>query len=327
MSIDRSSVAQFREGGVSAAENPTYAFVSAFFEELRRSGVSDVCISPGSRSTPLAVGAARTQGLRIWSHLDERAAGFFALGLAKARRKTVGLVCTSGTALANYAPAVIEAHYSGVPLLVLSADRPPELREWGAGQTIDQVKIFGAQIRYFAEMPIPEVGSKMLRYARTVACRAVAESSGADSGPVHLNWPLREPLEPIASPGQTDWADGDAVAEHGRTDGRAYVRHAYAEARIPKVQVDDLAATFRSVEQGVISCGVMDDPDFISAVSQLAQSLGWPILADPASGMRTVSASRRRTHHRRLRSFPAKCEILRSTPADGRSPLRRLTRQ
>lgn len=272
---------------VADAANPTYAFAAAFFEELARSGVREVCISPGSRSTPLAASAAATPGLRVWSHLDERASGFFALGLAKADRNPVALVCTSGTALANYGPAVIEAHYAGVPLLILSADRPPELREWGAGQTIDQVKIFGSQTRFFAELPIPEAGSKMLRYARTMACRAVAKSRGPDAGPVHLNWPLREPLEPVRVESLRDWAEADAIAERGRADGCPYVRVEEMDLGVSKRVIEGVASRVRGVERGVIACGVLDAPGFAAAAARLGQLLGWPVLAEPTSGLRS----------------------------------------
>ncbi|MCP5039429.1 MAG: 2-succinyl-5-enolpyruvyl-6-hydroxy-3-cyclohexene-1-carboxylic-acid synthase [bacterium] len=272
---------------VASAPNATYAFTRAFFEELARSGVEHVCVSPGSRSTPLAVTAASVASLRVWSQLDERAAAFFALGLAKASRKPVALVCTSGTALANYAPAVIEAHYAQVPLVVLSADRPPELREWGAGQTIDQQKFFGAQVRYFAELAIPEAGSRMLRYARAMACRAVGESQGTRPGPVHLNWPLREPLEPLVGATPGDHAQGDVIALHGRPDGQPYAHCARVASRASVAQVEELAEIFSHTERGVIACGMLDEPDFADAVSRLAQLLGWPLLADPISGVRS----------------------------------------
>jgi 2-succinyl-5-enolpyruvyl-6-hydroxy-3-cyclohexene-1-carboxylate synthase len=274
---------------VASAPNVTYAFLRAFFEELQRSGVEHVCVSPGSRSTPLAVTAASVDGLQIWSQLDERAAAFFALGLAKASRSPVALVCTSGTALANYAPAVIEAHYAGVPLIVLSADRPPELREWGAGQTIDQPKLFGAQVRYFAELPIPTAGSRMLRYARAMACRAVGESVGASPGPVHLNWPLREPLEPLVDPMASDWADGDAVAERGRANGQPYAHTVHEASRASVALIEGLAAAFSRTERGVIACGMLDEPEFADAVARLARRLDWPILAEPISNVRSGS--------------------------------------
>ncbi len=268
------------------ASNATYAFAMSFFDELARCRVRHVCISPGSRSTPLAVAAGLTQSLQVWSHLDERASGFFALGLAKATRQPVALVCTSGTALANYAPAVLEAHYAGVPLLVLSADRPPELRDWGAGQTIDQIKIFGAQIRFFAELPVPETGPAMLRYVRTLACRAVGESRGPDPGPVHLNWPLREPLEPMPNDRADEHAIGGRFAESARENGRPYVALETQPRLASSAQIEDLALRFQSIERGVIACGAMDEPEFARSIARLATRLGWPVLAEPISGLR-----------------------------------------
>lgn len=276
-----------RGRAVTEAPNATYAFAMAFFDEVARSGVEHVCISPGSRSTPLAVVAGSTEGLSVWSHLDERSSAFFALGLAKASCRPVALVCTSGTALANYAPAVIEAHHAGVPLLILSADRPPELREWGAGQTIDQTKIFGSHVRYFAELPVPAAGSKMLRYARTLACRAVGESSGARPGPVHLNWPLREPLEPEKASDATDWSEGDAIAAAGRADEQPYAHYKPEIKHVRAGTLDALAKTFSAIDAGVIACGVMDDPSFAEAVSKLSVELGWPLFAEPTSGLRS----------------------------------------
>jgi len=170
------------------APNRSHAFTAALFQELARSGVKDVCLCPGSRSTPLAVAVVNTPELRCWTHIDERAAAFFALGLAKAGRAPVALVCTSGTAAANFLPAVVEAHHSDVPLLLLTADRPPELRAWGAGQTIDQLHLYGRHVRWFAEVAVPEPGGDALRYARALACRAVAESVGAPAGPCASHW-------------------------------------------------------------------------------------------------------------------------------------------
>lgn len=277
---------------VRSAPNETYAYTRAFFEELARAGVAHVCVSPGSRSTPLAVTAASIETLKLWSILDERSAGFFALGLAKASRRPVALVCTSGSALANYGPAIVEAHYAGVPLVVLSADRPPELRDWGAGQTIDQLDYFASQVRYFAELPIPSAGARMLRHARAMACRAVAESQGAQPGPVHLNWPFREPLDPApdASVAERDFAEGDDVAANGREDGGPYTSFIHEPALASADEIETLAREFASIERGVIACGMLDEPGFAKAAARLATRLGWPLLADPISGARVGDA-------------------------------------
>jgi 2-succinyl-5-enolpyruvyl-6-hydroxy-3-cyclohexene-1-carboxylate synthase len=180
------------------AHDAVYVSVAAFVDQLSRSGVEHACVCPGSRSTPLAMAMATHSGLRAWSHIDERSGAFFALGIAKATHKPVAVVCTSGTAAANFFPAVIEASYSHVPLLVLTADRPAELRDCGAGQTIDQIKLYGSNVKWFAEAGTPETGE---RYFRSLARRAVATASAVPPGPVHINFPFREPLMPSAERG------------------------------------------------------------------------------------------------------------------------------
>ena len=170
-------------------------YVYMIANTLIQSGVEDVVISPGSRSTPIAYAFASLQDeINVYRHIDERAAGFFALGIAKAKGKPVVLVCTSGTAAANYYPAIVEANYSRVPLIVLTADRPHELREVGAPQTINQVRIFGEQVKWSAEFPIPDDAKETLPYIERHTARAAAISIAAPMGPVHLNIPFREPL-------------------------------------------------------------------------------------------------------------------------------------
>jgi len=273
---------------VADAPNRSLAFAAALFDELARAGVRDVCLCPGSRSAPLAVAVANTAALRCWTHIDERAAAFFALGLARAARRPVALVCTSGTAAANFLPAVAEAHHSGVPLLLLTADRPPELRAWGAGQTIDQLHLYGRHVRWFAEVAVPEVGGDALRYARALACRAVAEARGAPAGPVHLNLPLREPLEPREVPGDVprDLRKRDPLAALGRGEA-AYTEVAVGARRADGAAVAALAEIVRAHPRGVIACGPLDvAPDGAAAIARLARVAGWPLLADPTSQLR-----------------------------------------
>ena len=178
-------------------EQVTFAFVGAFVDELARSGVRNVCIAPGSRSTPLALMIARHPGIKVWLNLDERSNSFFALGMAKASREPVAILCSSGTATANFYPAVVEARLGRVPLIVLTADRPPELRDVGAPQTIDQIRLYGAYPKWSVEVATPEVTPDLLRYARTIAGRAAATARAEPAGPVHLNFPFREPLIPL----------------------------------------------------------------------------------------------------------------------------------
>ncbi len=186
--------------------NSSTAFATVLVDELIRCGLREAVIAPGSRSAPLAMAlhAASSSArpgspLRLHVRIDERSASFLALGLAKASGRPVAMVCTSGTAAAHFHAAVIEADESSVPLLVLTADRPPELRGIGAGQTIDQVKLYGDAVRWFSEVGVPEDRPGQVAYWRSLACRAfwMAEGNGAAyPGPVHLNVPLREPLVP-----------------------------------------------------------------------------------------------------------------------------------
>ncbi|HEV8639023.1 MAG TPA: 2-succinyl-5-enolpyruvyl-6-hydroxy-3-cyclohexene-1-carboxylic-acid synthase [Chloroflexota bacterium] len=264
-------------------EATTRAYVGAFVDELVRAGVRHVCVSPGSRSTPLAMLVAEHPGARLWMHYDERSSAFFGLGIAKASREPSALVCTSGGAAANFFPAVVEARYARVPLVVLTADRPPELRENGAPQTIDQVKLYGDHAKWFFDLPLPEGSADALRFARTLAGRAVATARASPAGPVHLNMPFREPLVPIVGPSA---ADDDAVAAGGRPDGAAYAAVHDGRGAPDPALVDRLADELAGVERGLIVCGPQDDPELAPSLAALAGALGYPVLADPLSGVR-----------------------------------------
>jgi len=264
-----------------AGANPAHLFAAALVDELARAGVREVCVCPGSRSTPLAIAAAQHPLLRCWSQIDERSAGFFALGAAKATRAPTALICTSGTAAANFYPAVIEAYHAHVPLIVLSADRPPELREWGAGQTIDQVRLYGTHVRWFAETAVPDADPQMLNYAREVGCRAVAEACGPPAGPVHLNLPFRDPLAPTSVSAES----AIAATDHG---SQAYTRICRGVQTPQREDVERLVELAQACERGVIACGPMDaEPELCAAIADLAATLGWPILADPTSQLRS----------------------------------------
>ena len=186
--------------------NPSTAFGAVLADELARCGLREVVIAPGSRSAPLAMAfdaLDRAGRVRLHVRIDERSASFTALGLAKASGRPVAVVCTSGTAAANFHPAVIEADESAVPLLLLTADRPPELRGTGASQTVDQIKLYGSAVRWYAESGVPERVGGMVGYWRSLAGRAWAHAAGELGtlpGPVHLNIPLRDPLVPDADP-------------------------------------------------------------------------------------------------------------------------------
>jgi 2-succinyl-5-enolpyruvyl-6-hydroxy-3-cyclohexene-1-carboxylate synthase len=256
--------------------NPSTAFGVAFTDELIRCGLREVVLAPGSRSTPLAMAfyeTARQQRLRLHVRIDERSASFTALGLAKASRRPVAVLCTSGTAAANFHPAVIEADESGVPLIVLTADRPPELRGIGANQAIDQIKLYGAAVRWFCEAGVPEARPGAVGYWRSLACQAWAYAAGAAGGlggPVHLNLPFREPLVPG---GGEEWPE----PLEGRPGGQPWTR-------FPEQDAARGALELPWTERGVVVCG---DGDYDAlALVELAGRAGWPVLAEPSSGAR-----------------------------------------
>src|SRR5262245_4267467 len=196
--------------------NRNTALASAMAAGLARSGVRLAVIAPGSRSTPLALALWRQEGIEARVIVDERSAGYFALGAAQATGAPVAVLCTSGTAAANLHPAVCEADESGVPLLVLTADRPPELRGIGAGQTIDQLKLYGSSVRWFCEVGVHDADDAGLLHFRSVACRGYANATRARPGPVHLNVPFRDPLGP--EPAAGDVTAGSPLALEGRRD-------------------------------------------------------------------------------------------------------------
>ncbi|HMI24932.1 MAG TPA: 2-succinyl-5-enolpyruvyl-6-hydroxy-3-cyclohexene-1-carboxylic-acid synthase [Streptosporangiaceae bacterium] len=256
--------------------NPATAFGVTFSDELIRCGLREVVLAPGSRSTPLAMAfheAARQRRLRLHVRIDERSASFTALGLAKASRLPVAVLCTSGTAAANFHPAVIEADESGVPLVVLTADRPAELRGIGANQAIDQIKLYGAAVRWFCEAGLPEVRPGAARYWRSLACQAWAHAAGHVGGlpgPVHVNLPFREPLVPD---GDEEWPE----SLDGRPGGQPWTR-------FPDHDATHDALDLPWTERGVVVCG---DGDYDArALVELAGRAGWPVLAEPSSGAR-----------------------------------------
>ncbi len=255
----------------------TYTLLGAFVDELARCGMRDACTSPGSRCTPLVLTLAREQRLRCHSHVDERCAGFFAVGLAKASALPVAIACTSGTAVAELLPAVVEAHEARVPLIVLSADRPPELREVGAGQTIDQLKIFGSFAKWFFEVGTHEATVERVRWIRALACRAYWTALESRAGVVHLNFPLREPLvcEQMPEPDRK-----------GRPGGLPFVRHPWHEPD-PAAAARTLRELIGPARRGVLVAGRHERPTPLGeAAAELCAALGWPLLADPMSGAR-----------------------------------------
>jgi 2-succinyl-5-enolpyruvyl-6-hydroxy-3-cyclohexene-1-carboxylate synthase len=275
---------QFAAAAPMDSTNANTALASAFAEELARSGLRLAVISPGSRSTPLAVALWRQPEIEVAVIVDERSAGFFALGAAQAGGEPVALLCTSGTALVNYHPAVVEADESGVPLVVLSADRPPELRGIGAGQTIDQIKSFGASVRWFCEVGTHAADDSGLLHYRSVACRAMARARGeVRPGPVHLNLPWREPLAPVPVEGAVTATD--PLALEGR-DERPLTAVTKVDLEPSVFLLDEMAGHIGDAISGVIIAGRQLDPELRDPLAHLARVSGFPILADPTSQVR-----------------------------------------
>lgn len=264
--------------------NPTYTYVTAFIDELLRAGLQHIVICPGSRSTPLALVCAAHPLLRTWMHVDERSAAFFALGMAKRLQAPVALLCTSGTAAANFLPALVEARLTHIPLLVLTADRPHELRDCGAPQAIDQNRLYGTHTKWFAEMALPEATTSALRYVRTIAGRALSIAKDVPAGPVHLNFPLREPLIPdgtIPEPPAT------SIPWHGRADNHPYIQVETLKMAAPAATtITTIANALASRSRGLIIAGPQDEPHLTEPLLKLAAQLHYPLLADPLSQLR-----------------------------------------
>jgi 2-succinyl-5-enolpyruvyl-6-hydroxy-3-cyclohexene-1-carboxylate synthase len=264
--------------------NRNTALASALVEELARCGMRHAVLSPGSRSTPLALALQRQPAIELTVIVDERSAGFFALGAAQATRRPVAVLCTSGTAAANLHPAVCEADESAVALVVLTADRPPELRGIGAGQTIDQLKLYGDSVRWFCEVGTHQADDAGLLHYRSVACRAYAAARGEPRpGPVHLNLAWREPLAPM--PVEGDVTASSQLALEGRGDRPLTAVPASSNPPEPAL-LDQLAERIEAAPRGLVLAGRQTDPTVRDPVMRLAAAAGYPVLAEPTSQLR-----------------------------------------
>lgn len=255
-------------------------YTANFVDELVCSGLTHVVISPGSRSTPLAMLFSEHEEIQKHVLVDERSAAYFALGIAKESKRAIALVCTSGTAAANYFPAIIEAYYARVPLIVLTADRPHELRGVGASQTINQMNMYGDFVKEFHEMATPEATSSMLRYVRNRASRAVRVAEEGNPGPVHLNFPFREPLVP------------DFTLENiwGERTGSCYNFSYEGLKQLDEYHVQLLVEKISMRSNGIIVCGPQTDAKLAREILELSNQLQVPILADPLSQIRSSSS-------------------------------------
>ncbi|WOD38737.1 2-succinyl-5-enolpyruvyl-6-hydroxy-3-cyclohexene-1-carboxylic-acid synthase [Nodosilinea sp. E11] len=268
--------------------NTNTLWASVLATTLARLGLKTAVISPGSRSTPLTVALVMQPEIEAVPVLDERSAAFFALGIARRTGQPVALVCTSGTAGANYYPAVIEARESRLPLLVLTADRPPELRDCASGQTIDQQRLFGTFPTWYAELALPVAETEMLRYLRQTLVQAWGRSLYPVAGPVHLNCPFRDPLAPVA--------EASAISllslEDKLNDDFLAAMPVPVPRAVPGVTWPEFE-TWQGCDRGLIIAGPAQPVDplaYCKAVAALAATLGWPVLAEGLSPLRNGAA-------------------------------------
>jgi 2-succinyl-5-enolpyruvyl-6-hydroxy-3-cyclohexene-1-carboxylate synthase len=252
------------------------AFARTLVDEFVRAGVRHACVAPGSRNAPLALALVEDGRLRVHVHLDERSAAFFALGCARASGQPAVVCCTSGTAAAHLHPAVLEAAHGRVPMLVCTADRPPELRDSGAGQTIDQVGLYGTAPRWSVDVEAPSDRDGIGSWWRSLAARAAACALGPPAGPVHLNLAFREPLAPTGAA---------LVDAPGRADGRPWTVTTAAVRTAESSTVERLAQTVRDVPKGLVVAG-WGSGLTAPLVERFARATGWPVLADALSGLR-----------------------------------------
>ena len=247
-------------------------------DSLVQLGIEDVCVCPGSRSTPLALTFRRDPRIKVWMHVDERSAAYFALGIAKRSKLPVAVVSTSGTAAVNFAPAAVEAFFARVPLLLLTADRPAHARDIGTNQTIDQVRLYGSHVKWSADVQIPDDPNVALAYAKSIAGRSVRGALEEPAGPVHLNFPFREPLLPEQG--------GKSLRPVERGGQENVFSTDQPLGRYNPAEFAPLRRALHDAERPLIVCGEQDDPSLPDAVTALAREIGAPVLADPLSQVR-----------------------------------------
>ena len=255
-------------------------------EELARCGVDFFCVAPGSRSTPIIAALAANEKAESLVHFDERGTAFAALGYARATGRPAAWITTSGTAVANGLPAVVEAATDGVPMILLTADRPSELRQTGANQTIDQPDIFGDYVRWRFDLPAPQEGVDPAMVLTTVD-QAVYRARRAPSGPVHLNLMFREPF--VSEP--EDREEGSSAPERWTKSGEPYTRYAATRPAVDLGEIEHLWESLRMVERGLVVAGRLPSRQQGEAVLRLAESLGWPLLPDVSSQVRLGARS------------------------------------
>lgn len=281
-----------REAATSPAPNLNSAWARAVAQELARAGVTRAVICPGSRSAPLALALDEVFGAAAHTCLDERSGAFVALGAAKASGAPAVVLATSGSAGAHFFPAVLEAEAGHLPLVCLTADRPPELHGFGAPQTVDQRDLFGRHVRACEDLPLPEASDAAFAHLRAVVSRAVAVCRRAPRGPLHLNLPFREPLAPVTQP----FAALSPLSLDGRA-GAPALAHASPPRVCDPAVLDALACDLDREPRGLVVVGPRDADDGLAdAADELSRRCGWPVIADGASGLRATAAGRFVTH-------------------------------
>lgn len=255
-------------------------YIGSLVDELSALNIQNVVISPGSRSTPISMLVNEHPKLKSFIAIDERGAGFFALGIAKSTKQPTVLICTSGTAAANYLPAISEAKESRIPLIVITADRPHELRDIGAPQAMNQIGLYGSFVKQFIELALPEASEAMYQYARTSVNRLYRSCMTAPRGPVHVNIPLREPLVPNF--------DIEDIFSAGKRLDKANTNLIETLATISKGTIDQIHELFHSKRKGLLICGPYVEEDALHSILELGSKLGYPVLCDPLSNGRTV---------------------------------------
>ncbi|MCF6284166.1 MAG: 2-succinyl-5-enolpyruvyl-6-hydroxy-3-cyclohexene-1-carboxylic-acid synthase, partial [Candidatus Hydrogenedentes bacterium] len=258
------------------APNLNYAWCSLLVEELIRQGVAGFVISPGSRNAPLTVSVARNERARYWMHFDERGAAFFALGLAKATGNPAVLICTSGSATANYWPAVVEADASGIPLIIVTADRPPELLDCGANQAIKQSDLYGSYVRWECTLPCPTPDIDPA-YVLSTVDQAISRSRASKPGPVHLNCMLREPLAPNADGTISDHYSDKLSSWESRAE--PYTVYGGGCPTLTDEVQAHLLKSIQSCDSGLLVFGALTTKDETARAAALARELGWPVFA------------------------------------------------
>ena len=241
-------------------------------DTLLKAGVKEAVISPGSRSTPLAYAFAASENLETYIQVDERSAGYFALGLAKASGRPVVLLCTSGTAASNFHPAITEAFYARIPLIILTADRPHELRGVGAPQAIDQLNMYGKHVKFSVDLPLAEDNEELDWFLERHVNRAISVALTKPDGPIHLNIPLREPL---------------LIDFDQKPRASTFVERVHGEFELSANQKQSLATLYSNAKNGLIIAGELPIGFDKESFWRFAKRLQWPVLCDPLSNLRS----------------------------------------